>query len=67
MYKRQLYKRYSGNTPWLAVCRAHFDGILTDADIEGASENVRNGIREFASTYRKINGIEPLADGDSVG
>ena len=61
---RELFNRYSGNTPWLAVCRAHFDGILNDNDIESASEKIRDGIRKFASTFRTINGFEPPVDGD---
>ena len=55
---RELFNRFSSNKPWLAVCRAHYDGVLTDADIAGDSDKIRNGIIEFAKTFRMINNIE---------
>ncbi len=52
---RDLYKQYSNSFPWLAVCRAHFDRVLTDDDIADASDVIRDGIREFAATFAKLD------------
>ena len=51
---RDLYKQFSGSLPWLEVCRAHFDGVLTDDDITDASGDIRDGIREFAASVAKL-------------
>jgi hypothetical protein len=53
---RDLYKQFSNSLPWLAVCRAHLDGVLTDDDIADASDNIRDGIREFAATFARLGG-----------
>ena len=55
---RDLFNRFSSKTPWLAVCRAHYDCVLTDGDIAGASEKIRHGIDEFTETFRTINQID---------
>ena len=64
---RELYKRYGDSDPWLAICRAHYDGILTDVDIANNTEKIREGIRQFAKTYRIVNGLEPLPDANADG
>lgn len=51
---RDLYSQFSGSLPWLAVCRAYFDGVLTDDDITDASGDIRDGIREFAASLAKL-------------
>ncbi len=60
---RELYNRYSGGQIWIAVCRAHYDGILSDEDVSDVSEKLRDELRRFADTYRTINGLDvPLND-----
>ncbi len=54
---RDLFNRFSSNKPWLAVCRAHYDCVLTDGDIAGASEKIQHGINEFAKAFRMTNQI----------
>lgn len=49
---RELYNRYSDSDPWFAVCRAHFDGVLTDEDFSGASDNIRQGLKQFADRFQ---------------
>ena len=34
---RDLYRQYSESLPWLGVCRAFFDRVLTDDDLVDAS------------------------------
>ena len=55
---RDLFNRFSSNKPWFSVCRAHYDCVLTDNDIAGASEKIRHGINEFAKTFRMINQLD---------
>ena len=60
---RELYNRYSSGQIWIAVCRAHYDGILSDEDVSDVSEKLRDELRRFAETYRTINGLDvPLND-----
>jgi hypothetical protein len=58
---RELYILYSGSDPWFAVCRAHFDGVLTDNDIAGASDKLRKGLQQFAERFRENLGFETSA------
>ena len=51
---RDLYKQFSKSVPWLEVCRAHIDGTLSDDDIADASDNIRDGIREFGASFAKL-------------
>jgi hypothetical protein len=51
---RDLYNQFSHSLPWLAVCRAHLDGVLTDDDISDATNEIREGIREFAVSFAKL-------------
>ena len=51
---RDLYNQFSSSLPWLAVCRAYFDGVLTDDDIADASGEMRDGIRELAASFAKL-------------
>lgn len=51
---RDLYMQFSKSVPWLEVCRAHFDGVLTEDDLADASDNIRDGIREFAASFAKL-------------
>jgi hypothetical protein len=51
---RDLYNQFSISLPWLAVCRACFDGVLTDEDITDVSSDIRDGIREFAASVAKL-------------
>jgi hypothetical protein len=51
---RDLYKQFSSSLPWLAVCRAYFDGVLTDDDITNASGDIQADIREFAASLAKL-------------
>ena len=55
---REMFNGFSSNKPWLAVCRAHYDGVLTDDDIAGDSETIRNGINEYANDFRLIDAID---------
>ncbi|OYP34319.1 hypothetical protein [Rhodopirellula sp. MGV] len=54
---QELYNLYSGSDPWLSVCRAHFNGVLTDADLVDASDSVREGLQQFAQRIQEYNGI----------
>lgn len=51
---RDLYTQFSKSVPWLEVCRAHFDGVLTDDDLADAGDNIRDGIREFGVSLAKL-------------
>ena len=51
---RDLYKQYSDSNPWIGVCRAYFEGILTNDDIADASDEIRHGIREFSASFAKL-------------
>ena len=55
---RELYNFYSGSDPWFAVCRAHYDGVLTDDDIADASDNLRKGLQQFAERFCERNGVK---------
>jgi len=59
---RDLYKQFSGSLPWLGVCRAHFDGVLTDDGIVDASESIRDGIREYATIFTRLDGEAETGD-----
>ncbi len=59
---RDLYKQFSNSLPWLAVCRAHLDGVLTDDDIADVSDNIRDGIRGFAVTFARLGGEAETGD-----
>jgi Arc/MetJ-type ribon-helix-helix transcriptional regulator len=48
---------YSASDPWFAVCRAHYDGVLTDEDFVNASDRVRAGMRLFAEQDREKQAI----------
>ncbi len=63
---RKLYNFYSSSDPWWAVCRAHYDGVLTDEDFAGASDNILNGLKQFAIRFREYNSIqaEPTPQSD---
>ena len=64
---RELFNRFSTNKPWLAVCRAHYDSVLTDADIANDSGKIRSGINEFASHFRLINEIDTETAAENGG
>ncbi|HRX81107.1 MAG TPA: hypothetical protein P5307_18690 [Pirellulaceae bacterium] len=51
---RDLCNQVSTSLPWTAVCRAYFDGVLTNEDIIDASSNVRDGILRFAASFAKL-------------
>jgi hypothetical protein len=55
---RELYNLYSGSDPWFAVCRAHYDSILTEEDLAHASDNIRAGLKQFADRFHEYNGIQ---------
>ncbi|TWU32664.1 hypothetical protein Q31b_58220 [Novipirellula aureliae] len=55
---RELYNLYAASDPWFAVCRAHFDGVLTDEDLVNASDSVRAGLQQFAERLQEYNGIQ---------
>ena len=55
---RELYNLYSGPDPWFAVCRAHYDGVLTDEDLVDASDSVRKGLQQFAERIQEYNGVQ---------
>ena len=55
---RELFNRFSGNKPWFQVCHAHKDGVLTDDDIAGDSERIRNRINEFAANLRMTTELD---------
>ena len=46
---RDLFQRYSPSDPWFAVCRARYDGVLTEEDFERASDNVRERCRTMVA------------------
>ena len=52
---RDLYTQFSKSLPWLDVCRAHYDHVLKDDDIADASDNIRDGIREFATMFARLD------------
>jgi hypothetical protein len=54
---RELFNMYSASDPWFAVCRAHYDGVLTDEDFVNASDRVRAGMRLFAEQDREKQAI----------
>ena len=51
---RELYRQFAGSKPWLGVCRAHFDGILTDDEIVSAGGNIQEGIQEYSQSLAKL-------------
>ncbi len=55
---RDLYKQYSDSSPWIGVCRAYFEGILTNDDIADASDAIRDGIREFSASFARLRELE---------
>lgn len=61
---RDLYNQYSDSLPWWGVCRAYFDRVLTDDDLVDAGDAVRNGIREFAASFAKLDAETGTADED---
>lgn len=58
---RDLYIQYSESLPWLGVSRAYFDGVLTDDDLVGASDEVRTGIAEFAASFARLEAEQGTA------
>ena len=52
---RDLYNQYSQSRPWLGVCRAYFDRVLTDDDLVDASDEVRKGIGDFAASFARLD------------
>ena len=46
---RDLFKKYSPSDPWFAVCRARYDGVLTEEEFEGASDYVRERCRTMVA------------------
>lgn len=58
---RDLYKQHSESLPWLGVSRAYFDGVLTDDDLVGASDEVRTGIAEFAASFARLEAEQGAA------
>jgi hypothetical protein len=65
---RELFIQYSVADPWIAVCRAHYDGVLTDDELSDASDNLRIGLKDFADRFREYNGIyvSPLNRGFKI-
>ncbi|TWU20778.1 hypothetical protein [Bythopirellula polymerisocia] len=59
---RDLYRHYADSHPWLGVCRAYCDRVLTDEDLVDASDEVRNGIREFAASLAKLDAEAGISD-----
>ena len=57
---RDLYRQYSDSLPWLGVCRAYIDRVLSDDDLLNTSDEVRNGIREFAASFAKLDAEEGI-------
>ena len=62
---RDLYRQYADALPWLGVSRAYCDRVLTDEDLVDASDEVRNGIREYAASFAKLGAEEGTSDEDS--
>lgn len=52
---RDLYNKYTGTVPWLPVCSAYNEGILTDDDLADASDHVREKLRETAISLQSLN------------
>jgi hypothetical protein len=48
---RELYNLFSDSDPWFAVCRAHYDGVLSEEDLAEASDNLRAGLQQFAVNF----------------
>lgn len=48
---RDLFNQFSHSLPWLAVCRAHFEGVLTDDDVSDAGDVIQGGIREIVLSF----------------
>ena len=55
---RDLYLQFNDSLPWLALCRAHFDDVITDDDLTHTSDKVRDGIAEFAALFKQTHGTE---------
>ncbi len=55
---RDLYMRYSDSLPWFALCRAYFDGVITDDDLSHTSDNLRSGIATSADSFNQLHRIE---------
>ena len=65
---RDLYRQYSESLPWLGVCRAFFDRVLTDDDLVDASDEVRAGIAEYLASFARLEAEEEAAiDDDCEG
>lgn len=54
---RDLFTRFSDSLPWIGVCRARYDGILTEEEFANASDNIRVGYESFVKAFEYINGI----------
>ncbi|MCA9259968.1 MAG: hypothetical protein KDA61_12240 [Planctomycetales bacterium] len=55
---RDLYRRYSGADPWLGVCYAYRNRILTDEDLIDASDEFCNILREHAAGFSSLDAEE---------
>jgi hypothetical protein len=54
---RDLFCMYSSSDPWYAVCRAHFDGVLTDDDLSDASDEIKQRIATFAANFAATHAL----------
>ena len=61
---RDLYRRFYQTLPWISVCHAYVEGILTDEDLSKASDRIRSGIAHFASSYAALH-LQPDAAHDA--
>lgn len=64
---RDLYRQYADALPWLGICRAYSDRVLMDEDLIDASDEVRNGIREYAASFAKLGAEEGTSDENGRG
>lgn len=53
---RRIFRQYSQPHPWLGICQAYADGVLTDDDIAACSQSIQERIRAFVRLF----------DGDST-
>ena len=64
---QELFSSFSHSLPWLAVCRAHLDGVLTDDDLTEASDKIRDGLNKFAADYATLHGVENSSNATNAG
>ncbi len=62
---RELFFTYSRGNPWDAVCRALYEGVLTEDDLVNVSDKVRTEMKQYADCFQEYEGIRSPPTTDS--